>query len=74
MLQIAFIAQTNFVVVVTKIKEAYGGILKMNVVLSQNINVNIVKNLCSGRVHYKNIKLFVPENTTDEFYNIFLNF
>lgn len=62
MLQIAFIVQTDSVIVVTKIKEAYADILKMNVVLSQNINVNIVRNLCSGRVHYKSIKLFVSEN------------
>lgn len=45
MLQIVFIVQTNLVVVVTKIKGAYADILKMNVVLSQNLSVNIVRNL-----------------------------
>lgn len=71
MLQIVFIAQMDSVVVVTKIKEAYADILKMNVVLSQNINVNIVRNLCSGKVHYKSIKLFALENM---FFNKLLSF
>lgn len=62
MLQIVFIVQTDFVVVVTKIKEAYADISKTNVASSQNSSVDIVKNSCSGIVRYKNIKLNVPQN------------
>lgn len=56
MFQIVFIVRTDFAVVATKIKGAYVDILKMNVVLNQSISVNIVRNLCSGRVRYKSIK------------------
>lgn len=62
MLQIDFIVQMVFVIVVTKIKEAYADISKMNVVLIQSLNVNIVINLCSGRLLYKSIKLTVLLN------------
>lgn len=62
MLQIDFIVQMVFVIVVTKIKEAYADISKMNVALIQSLNVNIVINLCSGRLLYKNIKLTVLLN------------
>lgn len=62
MFQIVFIVRTDFVIVVTKIKEVYAGTSKMNVALSQNISVNTVRNLCSGTVHCKSIKLFVPQN------------
>jgi len=61
-LQIDFIVQMDFVIVVTKIKEAYADISKMNVVLIQSLSVNIVINLCSGRLHYKSIKLIVLLN------------
>jgi len=61
-LQIDFIVQMVFVIVVTKIKEAYADISKMNVALIQSLNVNIVINLCSGRQLYKSIKLTVLLN------------
>lgn len=63
MLQIDFIVLMDFVIVVTKIKEAYGDISKMNVVLIQSLSVNIVINICSERLHYKSIKLIVLLNT-----------
>lgn len=62
MLQIVFIVLMDFVVVVTKIKGVCVDTSKMSVVLSQNLSVNTVKNLCLGIVHYKNIKLFVLRN------------
>jgi len=63
-LQIDFIVQMNFVVVVTKIKEAYSDISMMNVALIQSLSVNIVINLCLGRLHCKSIKLIVLLNIT----------
>lgn len=62
MLQIDFIVQMVFVIVVTKIKEAYADISKMNVALTQSLSVNIVINLCSGRLRYKSILLTVLLN------------
>jgi len=62
MLQIDFIVQMVFVIVVTKIKEAYSGISKMNVASIQSLGVNIVINSCSGRPHYKSILLTVLLN------------
>jgi len=61
-LQIDFTVQMVFVIVVTKIKEAYSDISKMNVAWIQSLSVNIVINLCSGRPHYKSILLIVLLN------------